>query len=1315
MATLLTNLVGYYKFDESNKGTLWEDSTRIQDASGKSTISVSTDGKINNCVEYTSNTSSVYLLHNTTQSAAGLTEYSFSMWFYLDTSASALGRYVWLFKTTDSEWLKHPVQAYIGYSGGIADQACLSIMTDTSVNRYVFTGTTLVSEKTWHHLVCTMKAGELLGLYLDNVKFTNHTFTGSSLWGYQDGRIFIGNADTTSGYAIDGKIDEVGIWTRELTATEVDALYNNGEGLTYPFTEDTSVSGTAYYVSNSGSDNYSGLSKYTPWQTLTKVNASLGNLSPGDGILFRRGDTFVGTLGITGKSGTNGNPIIFGAYGSGEKPKISGFTTVPSWTSLGNGIYYSSAIACETSTNMVIVDGSQYAMGRWPNTGWNTIDAATTTSLRDASLTSAYNWTGAQVVIRKNHWVIDRLTILTHNVSTLTFASSAYNPAVGFGYFIQADLSTLDNFGDWYYDVATQRLYMYFGAEDPSNHDVKISTLDKCVSSNSNYHTFDNLNIEGSNEAAMYYYISGSSYNYGISVKDCCIYFSGEDGIWAVNPIGWTVENCDINFTNTNAVYLPNGSDNLVTNNLIQNTFTFSGLGQNGDGHGNAVILKGRNNTIQYNRIINTGYLSTDLGGANLLVQYNYIDNFCSLKDDGGGIYIYNDLQPGKRVLNNIVGNARGAAEGTTSTTGGANGLYSDGGAGYIEWRGNTVFDIPDGMGFHNNDVNHEIISENTIYNCGGFFDINDNNDADYSVVEDVSIIGNIFFCPYVERGYYGKRAISIYRLVPSPCTFTFEEWYPSIGVIDDNYYYTQEPCFVSFVSNINSTLRANYTYNYDRYITNYGQDSHSKLQLPYAEYTCNGSLGPNKVTNSTFDTGITGYVDTPGTYTSIAWYKSPVFDSSCLRITSSVSDGYYNIYEMVYHILGSVSEGKNYILKFDAYTDIPYKTLQPQIVQHHDPWVSLVVGDNFYIRDVSTTVEYLWDTLPDDSNVRLNLRVLDGTCNIYIDNVQFYEASINALNPSDNFLFFYNASIGVNKTITLPAGRFIDVSGNSYLGTVDLSPFTSIILMHDLIEENPLLIGLLDYYDFNETEGSTFISKTGYNNITLAKDVSVGMTGKIDKCVGSNSVGTRPGLSANSSIGWDTITDEFTLSAWVRFIKTPSEHGDTMRLFKFDSIDGIKNSYIDIFALNTDSRIYFYASDVSITLSNYTYSSPQFSTRHDWFHMVCIANGIGNPLKIYINNQDDSQRTDTLQDVIGPTLGSHNFLCSTYDVATYSAEAMIDEVGIWNRALTVAEVSTLYNNGSGISYPFNIIPEGRIYLTANGYYLIANGKLLVI
>jgi hypothetical protein len=96
------------------------------------------------------------------------------------------------------------------------------------------------------------------------------------------------------------------------------------------------VSATVYYVSTTGNDANSGTSTSTPWRTLTKVNNFTPK--PGDQILFKRGDSWYGTITVNA-SGTSASPITYGAWGEGSNPVISGFTTVTGWTNEGNGIY----------------------------------------------------------------------------------------------------------------------------------------------------------------------------------------------------------------------------------------------------------------------------------------------------------------------------------------------------------------------------------------------------------------------------------------------------------------------------------------------------------------------------------------------------------------------------------------------------------------------------------------------------------------------------------------------------------------------------------------------------------------------------------------------------------------------------------------------------------------------------------------------------------------------------------------------------------------------------------------------------------------
>lgn len=77
---------------------------------------------------------------------------------------------------------------------------------------------------------------------------------------------------------------------------------------------------TVYYVSNAGSDDHDGKTPETAWVSLNKVNSAA--LMPGDSVLFERGGQWRGQL--RPQSGEKNAPVIYGAYGSGAKPVLSG-------------------------------------------------------------------------------------------------------------------------------------------------------------------------------------------------------------------------------------------------------------------------------------------------------------------------------------------------------------------------------------------------------------------------------------------------------------------------------------------------------------------------------------------------------------------------------------------------------------------------------------------------------------------------------------------------------------------------------------------------------------------------------------------------------------------------------------------------------------------------------------------------------------------------------------------------------------------------------------------------------------------------------
>src|ERR1035437_5295098 len=97
---------------------------------------------------------------------------------------------------------------------------------------------------------------------------------------------------------------------------------------------------TNYYFSVTGNDANNGTSTSTPWQTLAKFNSVFFSRSPGDSLLFKRGDTFYGSI-TSSRSRSAGSPIIIGAYGTGAKPIVTGFTTLTSWSTVSSTFHKS--------------------------------------------------------------------------------------------------------------------------------------------------------------------------------------------------------------------------------------------------------------------------------------------------------------------------------------------------------------------------------------------------------------------------------------------------------------------------------------------------------------------------------------------------------------------------------------------------------------------------------------------------------------------------------------------------------------------------------------------------------------------------------------------------------------------------------------------------------------------------------------------------------------------------------------------------------------------------------------------------------------
>ncbi len=182
---------------------------------------------------------------------------------------------------------------------------------------------------------------------------------------------------------------------------------------------------TTYYVASNGNDANDGRSMATPFQTLAKVNAL--SLRAGDVILFRRGDTFRGTLSIR-QSGTADKPIVINAYWSGNKPVIAGSAILSGWNRSGN-VWQTTCSSCGNQVTGLYRNEAALPLGRYPNLsdankGYLTVQSHVGRTRLTSQQSLPTNWTGGEAVARSTQWILDRALITAQAGNTLTLSSN---------------------------------------------------------------------------------------------------------------------------------------------------------------------------------------------------------------------------------------------------------------------------------------------------------------------------------------------------------------------------------------------------------------------------------------------------------------------------------------------------------------------------------------------------------------------------------------------------------------------------------------------------------------------------------------------------------------------------------------------------------------------------------------------------------------------------------------------------------------------------------------------------------------------------
>ncbi len=132
-----------------------------------------------------------------------------------------------------------------------------------------------------------------------------------------------------------------------------------------------------------------------------------------------------------------------------------------------------------------------------------------------------------------------------------------------------------------------------------------------------------------------------------------------------------------------------------------------------------------------------------------------------------------------------------------------------------------------------------------------------------------------------------------------------------------------------------------------------------------------------------------------------------------------------------------------------------------------------------------------------------------------------------------------------------------------------------------------------------------------------------------------------------------------------------------------------------------------------NLTANNDIASEPLFGQSHDssnrWFHIVASYDNSQELFKLYI---DGSLRTSEQKNNFG-NIGSNSYYAflGSYIGIAYRLAGRMDDVAIWDRALTADEVSTLYNNGAPQNITAPLANNLQVYLQMENNWSDSSGN----
>ncbi len=417
-----------------------------------------------------------------------------------------------------------------------------------------------------------------------------------------------------------------------------------------------------YFVDSRFGDDTNVGSQSSPWKTIGKVNNS--QFLPGDSVLFAKGRTWNEMLVIP-SSGTEGQLISFGPYGSGPLPLID--CTAPinnSWQQEAENIY--SVASGQTYVLMYNDIPRHEVISVTLNPATESIPAPGAILLQDGPYNSLW-----VVGVDQDSKVLTGITNFKSWDTTRQIQVRQYNPDTGMEEswpwsFAPVDLTpklvSLQDNGQWFW--LEGKIYLYSDVH-PDSLNIRVGRETFGIHTNQqDYLNIRSFKIVGANSTGalvgrtdhsiiqkLRIYGTGTlSFHTGLLVKD------SSDNTISFNRINYTLGPGIAVFADNSV-----SKNNVITNNYIDMT-------------GSAGILVGGDsppkieyNTVIANKVSNANQLTYDSAGIYFLysgegnaIKRNRIIDGGSAELKSAGIMLDNDAGPVLIERNTIRNNSHG-------------------------------------------------------------------------------------------------------------------------------------------------------------------------------------------------------------------------------------------------------------------------------------------------------------------------------------------------------------------------------------------------------------------------------------------------------------------------------------------------------------------------------------------------------------------------------------------------------------------------------------------------------------------------------